>query len=133
MLFDDFYDFNSFSQSIITPKNIPWRKVCWLHYTKKDLGKFFYKTSFDQEEFMEASLKRHKGRPCSEYRIERAYKGELDISEAKIKDLKKMCADLTIPRAYHGFYESLKSNKTKRDSLPEPDNDEFDEDGFILE
>lgn len=132
MLFDDFYDFSAFSQTIM-PKNIPWRKVCSLRYIKSNSSKVFYKTSFDQDVFTEVPLKRNRGRPCSEFQVQKAYKAQLEISDAKLKDLKKMCNDLIIPKSYHGFYEILKSDKNRRDNLPEPHDEELDDDAFPLE
>lgn len=35
-----------------------------------------------------------------------------------------MCKDLTIPKAYHNFYNKLQSDNNVRDILPQPDAEE---------
>lgn len=123
ILFDEFFDFKGFSSSSLNFK-IPWRSVCWLRYLKDEPSKLYYKTSFS-EDFAEVDCRkiRNRGRPITPI-VKKAFSSELPISEAKKADLQKMCKDLTIPRAYHYFYESLKTSRDVRDNLPEPDIDE---------
>ena len=129
MLFDDFFDFKAFSSSSFLSFNIPWKRICWLLYLKEHPSKLNYKTDFS-EDFAEIDCRKTKnrGRPTTAL-LNKAYATELPISEAKKKDLQKMCEDLTIPRVYHNFYKSLKTSRDIRDTLPEPDMDEDSESG----
>ena len=124
MQFDDFYDFKSLAKETDSRK-IPWRNVCWLQYRKSDPFKIFYKNSFKEKQFIEINLNKRRGRPKKLF-LPKAYSEKLSISEPKLKDLKKMCTDYTIPREYHSFYDSLESSKLIRDKLPEPDVEEHD-------
>lgn len=131
MMFDDFMDFKTFSMESFNFSQIPWRKVCSLRYIKGYQSKVFYKTDFAGE-FTEVDCSksiRNRGRPKQKITLEKAYKDTLPISEAKWKDLQKMCKDLTIPKVYHNFYQTLKTDKSVRDNLSEPDAQESDTDG----
>ena len=47
--------------------------------------------------------------------------GELNLSDAKQKDLLSLCNSGTIPQLYHEFYYNLASSPEVRDCLNEPD------------
>ncbi|CAG9823943.1 unnamed protein product [Phaedon cochleariae] len=121
LTFDDFSDFKGFSNNnSFNFNNIPWRKLCCLRYIKENnFINVMYKVDFTND-FIRVDCKKTRGRP-KQADLKKAYQNELPISEAKWKDLDKMCKDLTIPKAYHDFYHSLKTNHMVRDNLPEPD------------
>lgn len=121
LIFEDFLDFKEFSNNIsFNICDIPWRKLCCLRYIKENNSiKVLYKIDFT-DVFVEVNCKKTRGRP-KQAELKKAYQNDLPISEAKWKDLDKMCKDLTIPKAYHDFYGSLKTNHMVRDNLPEPD------------
>ena len=119
--YNDFYDFTSLAKEL--KGAIPWRKVYSLEFHKGLNGKVetFYKTEY-KDEFQPVALRRRKGRPINEQpNVSQAYVRELCISQAKLKDLMKMCQDLTIPKEYHQFYSKLKASGEVRDNLPAPD------------
>ncbi|KAJ8943390.1 hypothetical protein NQ314_009759 [Rhamnusium bicolor] len=93
--------------------HIPWRKVCGLRYIKEQPSKVFYKTDFEGE-FIEVDCRsnsmKNRGRP-KQTLIYKAYESTLPISEKKLKNLETMCKDLTIPKAYHNFYQALKNEQ----------------------
>lgn len=119
LTYKDIFDFKAFSSKYKV--TIPWRNICWLHYEKNEPTKIFYKTSFRETNFKEIDLKKYKIRHQNIQQLEKAYQANLPISEAKFKDLQKMCQDGTIPAIHHPFYNSLSVNKKIRDKLPEPD------------
>ncbi|KAF6206173.1 hypothetical protein GE061_017399 [Apolygus lucorum] len=49
---------------------------------------------------------------------------QFPVSEAKKKDLMKLCEDLQIPTVYHDFYHRLPTSQDLRVTLPEPDENE---------
>ncbi|CAG9826571.1 unnamed protein product [Diabrotica balteata] len=108
---DAFLDFKGFlNNSSFKLSEIPWRKLCCLQYIKENnVIKVLYKVNFT-DDFIEVDYKKTRGRP-KQAELQKAYQSDLPISEAKLKDLDKMCKDLTIPRGYHDFYGSLKKIK----------------------
>lgn len=122
LTFDDFINFKLVSSNVTT--NIPWRRVCWLRYEKDSPYTIFYKTDF-QGDFQTAEIRGKRGRKVES--LQKVYSACMPISNAKHKDLMKMCEDYTIPKAYHSFYKSIKFNDSERDCLPEPDAEENSE------
>jgi hypothetical protein len=59
--------------------------------------------------------------------IPKAYTKKFPISAPKLKDLFIMCEKLMIPREHHPYCHGLKSEKTVRYALPEPNYDESEE------
>ncbi|CAG9833729.1 unnamed protein product [Diabrotica balteata] len=94
---------------------------------KTDLNAVFVKTNHEETTpFVKYVLKLQQGRP-SNFEPATPYTNPLPISIAKYRDLKKLCEDLQIPHAYHGFYESLPTQTLIRDTLPELDSSEESE------
>jgi len=125
MLYDDFHNFKSLAKETNSQK-VPWRNICWLQYRKSNPLKIFYKTNYNDKAFSDFNIKKKRGRPRQRYFLPSAYGEKLSISEAKLKDLKKMCAELIIPKEHLSFYESLEASQVIRDKLPEPDAEEDD-------
>lgn len=66
-----------------------------------------------------------RGRP-SKTKLVQLYKTTLPISEAKKKDLVKLCNSGVIPKEYHQWFKSLPSSKKlKSDETPEPTTEEY--------
>ncbi|KAJ8886049.1 hypothetical protein PR048_012255 [Dryococelus australis] len=72
-------------------------------------------------------LKRTAGWPLTTQGVRKAYNMTFSISAPKYKDLCTMCEKLVIPREHHAYYCVLKSDEGVCDALPEPHNDESEE------
>ena len=59
--------------------------------------------------------------------LTKAYSSQLPISAEKKNDLLSLCKELTIPKEFHTYHTTLKSNSAVRDCLAEPDFDEENE------
>lgn len=121
-MYDNILDFKLHSENYIA--NLPWRSICWLQY-RKNSPNIFYKTSFKDDEFVEVQLQPKRGRRPNKA-VNNAYTTELPIAIPKFRDLQKMCADSTIPKVHHRFYNNLKTSATERDRLNQPDAEEDD-------
>ena len=92
--------------------------ITWMRFEKEKPGVIMYKTTYDKEEkFKEiVAIKQSKRRSLSAelaaYCMPRAYSERLAISKKKLKDLKKLCKDNTIPPSHWSFYEGLKGIET---------------------
>ena len=125
--YNDFYDFTSLVKEL--KGAIPWRKVCSLEFHKGLNGKVetFYKTEY-KDKFQPVALRRRKGRPINEQlNVSQACVRELCTSQAKLKDLMKICQDVTVPKKCHQFYSKMKASGEVRDNLPAPDLSEYEE------
>lgn len=127
LTYDQIVDFATLSQTL--KKAIPWRKVCTILFTKSDAGSVEIKYKEDyEEEFKAANYKQPKGwRRTNNGALPTAYGRMLSISNAKYKDLMKMCSDGIIPEKYHPYFKSLQPSAEIKDKLPEPDRDEDSE------
>lgn len=85
----------------------------------------FFTLNFSGVAFAGFAIQRssHQGRPKA-VSFTKTYTTKLFTNEAKKKDLQRMCEDITILRAYHNFYNSLRTGSEVRDNLSEPDVDE---------
>ena len=123
IMFDDVFDFKSFGTQNYKLNQIPWHQVCWLQYIKTDdVVTMSFKKNFG-DEFQQVNSMKSRGRPKN-VDLKKAYDKQLPIAIAKYKDLQKMCNDLTIPKNYHNFYNSINADKNIRDNLPEPNESE---------
>lgn len=59
--------------------------------------------------------------------LKQLYDRPLPISEAKKKDLLKLCKTGTIPEEFHGWYKSLRTEENEIDRVPETDVEEESE------
>ena len=60
------------------------------------------------------------GRAALPADLGQAYQTRIPISEAKKKDLVKLCTQLVIPPEMHEWYKSLPTTSRTKDRLPEP-------------
>ena len=89
-----------------------------------------YKVNYDENSaFSEITVTRNvRNRETSKpgYELPKAYTGPLPVSAAKLKDLKDLCKDLTIPAAHHSFYESLFSDDIEVEHTDEEESEDSD-------
>lgn len=122
LVHDDFLDFNQNKNNFTAEEentSLPFRQTVWFRYTKDAPCTVQIKTGYEDSYFKRFTFKQRRGRPLKSEPV-KPYCARLCISDAKRKDLQKLCDDLQIPKAYHGFYESLPSSATVRDALAEP-------------
>jgi hypothetical protein len=95
--------------------SVLWNDIKIWQVRKESPEKFFYKTSYDQDEFNTINVC-HKGRmrrrqgnqDLSELIPSQILHGPRPISSAKHRDLLELCHKLAVPKEYHQFYNSLK-------------------------
>lgn len=134
--FTDFYDLKLLKEKTIIGQMaaVSWLKIKHIFFEKKNPNTIFLKTSHrpaDEPVKMEAISPRSKDRKKktngSPELLVQKYKAKLPISVAKKKDLLSLCKSEAIPHQFHSFYENLLADTKTRDCLPEPDEEE-DED-----
>ncbi|CAH0723007.1 unnamed protein product, partial [Brenthis ino] len=134
-------------------KQVQWLKIKRIRYVKGQDRKIFFNYDMsDNFNFIEIQEKstsstfqsglnhaystRNKKRSTENYlaavnlqfpdQLNRLYQEQLEISEAKKKDLISLCNKLIIPEELHGWFISLKTSKQIVDKLPEPAVDEVE-------
>lgn len=116
----DFLDLKKLSGDILAnkTKNIQGDRVNWLKIKcfriEKDypnIIKYKYKHS---EEYLSFDV-RKRGQAARIPTLIPIYAAMLPISEAKYKDLNKLCTTHVIPEEFHGWYASLPASRTVRD------------------
>ncbi|KAJ8930293.1 hypothetical protein NQ314_016912 [Rhamnusium bicolor] len=120
---DDIYDFKSLIADIgwnSTPKKddedkLKITQVKVFKVDKKNFGKIFYKTRYEQDEFQQIDVLNRQGRRKNTTIItnfgnivlKKAYKKRVGITEKKKKSLLSLFKKKTIPMAYFPFYNAL--------------------------
>lgn len=91
--------------------------VCWndikiLEFRKENPYSFFYKTSYENEFFLETCLrrKRNKCKPVENIKLRICYKKKLPLSQNKKKDLLELVKKNIIPGFYHAYYQNICNN-----------------------
>lgn len=84
---------------------------------------FGYEVDADFE-IVNTAVKRTKKQTKEMSVLVHAYTSKLKISEAKYKDLAKLCQTNAIPPRYHQEYLSMLQKNTVRDELPETDEED---------
>ena len=108
---------------------VKWNKencITWMRFEKEKPSTILYKLSYDKdEEFKQIHvLKQTRDslrRSVSDYTLPKAYTKRLPISKEKLKDLRKLCEEKTIPSSHHRFYEELEDTEGYDDLLNESD------------
>ncbi|XP_057665824.1 uncharacterized protein LOC130899701 [Diorhabda carinulata] len=124
LLHDDFIDFNQSKKSVFQDESgqkLKFRNAVWLHYEKSAPETIFFKNSYNGTSYTKCTLKKLRGRPVIISEPAKLYSSRIPISNAKKKDLKKLCVELVIPKVNHDYYDNLPTSKLARDNLPEPD------------
>ncbi|RVE39906.1 hypothetical protein evm_015444 [Chilo suppressalis] len=90
-------------------ESVNWNNIKVLKITKENPTSFFYKSSYENQNYKEVNVrnKRKKMKPLSEITIQPAYSEKQQLSENKKKDLKDLIAKGLIPSFYAAFYNSI--------------------------
>ncbi|KAI5646050.1 hypothetical protein NE865_01943 [Phthorimaea operculella] len=145
--YDEFYDLkqlacgmNINNKKDSEGKTVKWLKIKRFRYMKSEPNKIFFNYDLS-ENFSSMNMKDAKSttvnrrstrskRSCQEESVpilKQLYEDRLPISEAKKKDLVKLCTTKVIPEELHGWYRSLASTADTDERIPEPDVNEESE------
>lgn len=140
--FTDFYDLKELTAALIQNRNIDehgkkvsWLKVKSLRYRKDMPNTILYRYNHT-ENYKKMLVNRQS--PGINVPLSKAYSNNLPISEAKKKDLLKLCKDGVIPDKRHKWFDSLPTSKRANDSCEESENDSCEEsdddsEGFYIQ
>ena len=110
---------------------VNWLLVKCFRFEKGHPGVVFYRYNYS-DDFKQINVY-GRGRPILHLQLTKADHHQMPISEAKKKDLLKLCTQPAIPKEMHGWYKDLPTVKQTRDRLPEPgvdDSGDDDDDGY---
>lgn len=116
----DFLNLQKLCENLIKNRNIDedgkkvsWLKVKCVRYQKTDPNTIFYR--YDHTAPYKKICVHGRGRPPNVLAPIHIYENELPISEAKKKDLLKLCASGVIPVELHQWYKNLPTLKSAKD------------------
>lgn len=128
--FSDFRNWNAFqdvfplNSSTNVGNRVKWMGLCGLKFTKTSKEVIiWYSNALVQEETLTILKRRKMPFPG----IEKIYRQKLAITEAKYKDLVKLCDKVIIPIEFHDEYKNMPHSANVRDCLPETDTEDEDE------
>lgn len=132
LLFNDFVDLKDLAAKLIenrtkdsTGKTVQWLKIKRLCFQKSRPNVIFFSYQSQGEYSELVAYQKCPGRPQT-INLKKLYSSELPISEAKKKDLLKLCRSGVIPKEYHQWFSSKKSSKVNMpDETPEPTLEEY--------
>jgi hypothetical protein len=137
--YDDFLDFKQIHgmyQNLKFDnegKPVKWSKVICIRCIKAEPTIIMVKYDFDEDYHIVPLTKRQTVRkqhvptsPIPDGPIPQLYTSMLTISEAKKKDLTRLCDEHIIPQQYHEWYLKIPSDECVADKLAEPNEDESD-------
>ena len=121
----DVLDLQGLSQQIIKNikqdedgNNVNWLLVKSFRYEKAEPGIIQYRYDYG-DDFKRINVPR-SGWAVLPADLGHAYQTRIPISEAKKKDLVKLCTQLVIPAEIYEWYKSLPTASRTKDRLPEP-------------
>ena len=130
------YDFKALAVKAIMNRHIDndghkvdWTKIHAFEYLKSEPRRIYFKYDLD-DKFSYMTVRKSVRRASktnvdiSEFKLETLYDAPIPISEAKYKDLVKLCDKGLIPEKFHNFYKNLSHSGQTMNNLPEPDEDE---------
>lgn len=124
MQFKDFYRWDSISEKYfkgnLTGKISKMRVVT---FQKKKENMINVKNSMN-EDAVTFSI---EVQPKTKINPPACYKSQIPLSKAKLDDLLKLCRNKVIPSIFHNEYNSLTSSNNVKDTLPESDIEDVDE------
>lgn len=129
--FDEFFDLKDLSASLIenrttdsTGKTVKWLQIKRLRYEKAQPGVILFSydcKGSDYKHLKVTKLDCSPGRPKKVQPIlKQLYHTELGITEAKKKDLLKLCKTNVFPKEQHDWVRKLKISREKTEKTPEP-------------
>ncbi|KAJ2950557.1 hypothetical protein O0L34_g8802 [Tuta absoluta] len=146
--YNEFYDLKSLASSMfVNPKKdsegnpVKWMKIKQFRYLKEEPHKVFFRYDLKDDKFFHIIVKdtsegkqtRRSTRASTRVNapepplLKQLYDRQLPITEAKKKDLLKLCKTGTIPEELHGWYSSLRTEEDEVDRIPEPATEEDSE------
>ena len=103
-------------------KRVNWLKVNWIRVTKTNPDAVLFKEDFNHSSPFKRVKVLHNMR--GEQRVMKPkykFSAQPPISAEKKTDLLSLCTSYIIPKELHQFYKDLPTNRSVRDTLPEPD------------
>ena len=107
---------------------VNWLAIKWLRYLKDDEGTWHFKYRM-HEDLKQLKIKGSSRRgqrlppPFTDERPRR-YDHKIPISEKKKKDLLNLCHLEVVPEEYHFYHQSLHTDRSVRECLPESDEED---------
>lgn len=120
MAHSDFYDLKDLTQKTVNSdfnhnldgQKINFNDIVILKVERSHLDRFFYKTSYKEDEFKSVIIRTTKTRKSigqlEDYSLKPSYSEPLPISKKKFEDLQSLLHSSAIPAAHHNFFQSLK-------------------------
>jgi hypothetical protein len=129
--FNEFKDLKKLGNTLIDNRTkdsngetVHWLKIKRLRYEKCKPNVILFSYDYESEYKELYVYKLQPGRP-RKIGLEQLYPNQLPITEAKKKDLLKLCRTGVIPKEHHQWFSSMKSTKLAvPDVTPEPSLDE---------
>ena len=118
---DKVFDYKAIANTVVPPK-VPFAKVRAFCSLAGERSQIFIKKNIT-ESWTLCEWTRRRGRTCFPTPA-LAYKAKLKISEAKYRDLMKLCDTGVIPEIFHQEYEGLQPTQDRPDNLDETDEEE---------
>ena len=122
---ENMFDLQSLAQKIIKNRRqdehgniVNWLLVKCFRYEKAQPGIIQYRYNYS-DDFKQINVC-GCGRAVLPSELGQAYQNQIPISEAKMKNLVKLCTQQMIPAEMHTWYKSLPSTSRTKDHLPEP-------------
>ena len=108
---------------------VRWRDIVHLQFRKDAPDNIYYRYSYDGELLaIKARIRtRGKQRSVNSLNLPTKYTSRLSVSAAKKADLLSLCDSGVIPDDCRPFYETLNVDKAVIDYLPEPDEEDSEE------
>lgn len=94
-------------------EKVVWADIKVLHFVKQEPYRFFYKTSFEEQEYKCVSVRARQRRTHPQVELRLAYDSPPTIDFNKKKDLVSLCNEYVIPSVYWDFYRTLKHENVK--------------------
>lgn len=91
-------------------QNLACNYIKVLKFTKLDLLKFYYKTSYNQNEYTKVDMRNKRRKKMDDVKdimMTKAYSNPINLSKRKHDDLRYLVENNLIPHYYAYFYKSL--------------------------
>lgn len=106
-------------------KTVQWLKIKRMHFEKANSNVVFFSYEYNGPYKELIVHGKPQGRPEA-INLKELYSSEVPISQAKKRDLLRLCKNGVIPKEDHRFFQALKTKKeSTTDLTPEPSNEEY--------